>query len=78
MNLSQTNISPSVGVSISESSDLQALGLSDGHLRDAMAEIALQLLASGISLAYGGDLRLHGFTEFLSELVDRYRGASAA
>ena len=50
-----------------------ALGLSDGHLRDAMAEIALQVLASGRSLAYGGDLRQHGFTELLAELVGRYR-----
>lgn len=62
-----------VGVSVSESPDLRALGLSDGHLRDAMAEIALQVLASGTSLAYGGDLRQHGFTEFLAEMVGRYR-----
>ena len=62
-----------VGVSVSESPDLQALGLSDGHLRDAMAEIALQVLASGSSLAYGGDLRQHGFTEFLAEMTGRYR-----
>ena len=65
--------STAVGVSVSESPDLQALGLSDGHLRDAMAEIALQVLASGTSLAYGGDLRQHGFTEFLAEMVGRYR-----
>ncbi len=65
---------PSVGISISESPDLRVLGLSDGHLRDAMAEIALHLLASGWSLAYGGDLRKHGFTRLLAELVGRYRG----
>ena len=65
--------STAVGVSVSESPDLQALGLSDGHLRDAMAEIALQVLASGTSLAYGGDLRQYGFTEFLAEMVGRYR-----
>ena len=68
-----TPLSPSVGISISESPDLRVLGLSAGHLRDAMAEIALQLLASGISLAYGGDLRQHGFTRLLAELVGRYR-----
>ncbi len=62
-----------VGVSVSESPDLCSLGLSDGHLHDAMAEIALQVLASGRSLAYGGDLRKHGFTELLAELVGRYR-----
>ena len=62
-----------IGVSISESPDLGALGLSDGHLRDAMAETALEVLASGWSLAYGGDLRQQGFTELLAELVVRYR-----
>ena len=74
MTPSQTDLSPSVGISISESPDLRALGLSDGHLRDAMAKVALELLASGISLAYGGDLRQHGFTRLLAELVWRYQG----
>ena len=64
---------PSVGISISESPDMWALGLSDGHFRDAMAEIALHLLASGRSLTYGGDLRQHGFTKLLFELIGRYR-----
>ena len=63
-----------VAVSISESPDLGMLGLSDGHLHDAMAETALEVLASGWSLAYGGDLRKHGFTELLADLVARYRG----
>ena len=73
MTPSHTEISGAVGVSVSESPDLRALGLSDGHLRDAMAEIALHVLASGRSLAYGQDLRKHGFTELLLELVGRYR-----
>ena len=72
MTSSHTGTTPAVGVSVSESPDLRALGLSDGHLRDAMAGIALHLLASGRSLAYGGDLRQHGFTELLAELVGRY------
>ncbi len=62
-----------VGVSVSESPDLWSLGLSDRHLHDAMAEIALQILASGRSLAYGGDLQQHGFTELIAELVGRYQ-----
>ena len=73
MTASPTKIAPSVGISISESPDLEFLGLSDGHLRDAMAEIALQLTASGVSLAYGGDLRQRGFTRLLTELLVRYR-----
>lgn len=67
------NAPSAIGISISESPDMRALGLSDGHLRDAMAEVALHLLASGRNLAYGGDLRQHGFTELLFELVGRYR-----
>ncbi len=73
MTAPDTGIPTAVGVSVSESPDLSALGLSDGHLRDAMAEVALLVLASGRSLAYGGDLRPHGFTELLFELVGRYR-----
>ena len=73
MSSSHTETSTAVGVSVSASPDMQALGLSDGHLRDAMAEIALQVLASGTSLACGGDLRQHGFTEVLAELLGRYR-----
>ncbi len=74
MTSSERDPSPLVGISISDSPDLRALGLSDGHLRDAMAGIALQLLASGLSLAYGGDLRQHGFIRLLAELVGRYQG----
>lgn len=62
-----------IAISISESSDMPALGLTDAHLRDAMAEIARHLLAGGASLVYGGDLRKGGFTELLFELVSRHR-----
>ncbi len=74
MTLQKTRPMPTVAISTSESPDMAVLGLSDEHLQDAMAEIALHLLASGTSLAYGGDLRAHGFTELLFELVMRYRG----
>ena len=73
MTASETEISGAVGVSVSESPDLRVLGLSDWHLRDARAAIALHVLASGRSLAYGGDLRQHGFTELLFELLGRYK-----
>ena len=62
----------SIGISISESPDMGVFGLSDGHLRDAMVEMATHLLASGADLSYGGDLRENGFTEMLFELVLRY------
>lgn len=63
---------PLVAISISESPDMGILGFGKGHLRDAMADIAAHLLASGYNLAYGGDLREDGFTRLLFELVSRY------
>lgn len=62
-----------IAISISESPDMSILGLGDEHLRDAMAEIARHLLALGARLIYGGDLRQHGFSDLLFELVSRHR-----
>ena len=66
-----------VAISVSDSPDLSVLGLSEAHLRDAMDRLALHLLASGASLVYGGDLRAHGFAEWLFELVSRYRSKTS-
>lgn len=63
----------SVAISISESPDIASLGLSDEHLHDTMAEVARHMLAQGMKLMYGGDLRQHGFSELLFELVARHR-----
>ncbi len=63
-----------IAISISEGPDMEVLGLSEKHLQDAAAKIALRLISSGNSLAYGGDLRTNGFTDLLFELVSRYRG----
>ena len=65
-----------IAISTSDSPDMAALGLSKGHLHEATAELALQLLASGANLAYGGDLRAHGFTRLLFQLVLRYTSTS--
>lgn len=65
---------PAVAISVSESPDMAAYGTSDLHLRDLMGHIAMHLLASGQSLAYGGDLRANGFTDLLFQLLIRYRG----
>lgn len=62
-----------VAISISESPDMAALGLSSEHLTDAMAEVARYLMSMGARLVYGGDLRPDGFTQLLLELVERYR-----
>lgn len=61
-----------VAISVSETPDMHILGLTEEHLKDAMTEIARYLLALGARLAYGGDLRQHGFTRLLLELVARY------
>ena len=61
-----------VAVSTSESPDMAVLGLSGGHLRDAMAEIARHALKLGSRLVYGGDLRAYGFSELLFEIAARH------
>lgn len=65
---------PVVAISVSECPDMFAFGMSEGHLKDAMVDVAVWLLAEGMSLAYGGDLRKNGFTEILFDLLIRYQG----
>lgn len=62
-----------IALSISESPEMAVLGLGKEHLEDAMTEMARHLIASGASVAYGGDLRPGGFTNLLFEVVNRYR-----
>ncbi|WKJ92085.1 TIR domain-containing protein [Methylomonas montana] len=66
-----------IGISISDTDpgELQALGLSGAHLKNAMVEIACHCLAQGATLIYGGDLRPNGFTEDLLELVRYHNDA---
>lgn len=61
-----------IAISTSDSPDMASMGMSEGHLNEAAAELALQLLAYGTNLAYGGDLRANGFTRLLFRLVLRY------
>jgi len=49
--------------------------LTDAHVRHAFVEIARQILAAGGSLAYGGDLREHGYTRTLIALLRTYSRA---
>ena len=51
-----------VGISISDSSDLARRGFLPIHIDRAMAEIAVQAAAAGARIGYGGDLRAGGFT----------------
>ena len=75
MILDSTRKPRAIAISVSESPDMAAFGLGAGHLRHAMAELALFVLSSGKTLVYGGDLRSQGFTELLFQLVLRYRQA---
>ncbi|MFI7601477.1 hypothetical protein [Actinoplanes sp. NPDC049681] len=59
-------------VSMSDSPDLQRLGLTDTHINLVLGEVARAVLIAGGSLAYGGDLRIGGFTEYLMSEVQRY------
>lgn len=66
----------SVGVSVSQSAELGRLGLTDAHLRLALAEIARVIIRAGGMLVYGGHLQRDGYTAFLEGEVDRYAGSS--
>ncbi len=67
-----------VGLSVSESADLDRLGLRPSHCRLAVVEVARAVLLAGGTIVYGGDLRPGGFTTLLLDEVRSYahgRGA---
>src|SRR5258708_2890614 len=61
-----------LGISISQSADLERLGVVEEHLRIALGEIARCVLVSGGTLGYGGHLAPGGYTNFLIQEVYRY------
>ena len=61
-----------VGISISDSPELAALGFGKAHQEDASVEFARYLLANGATLLYGGDLRKDGYTELFFALANHY------
>ena len=61
-----------VAISVSESPDLDRLGLLEIHFRLALGEIARCVLVSGGTLAYGGHLRRDGYTTFLIQELQKY------
>lgn len=66
-----------IGISISESDNLDELGYSIAHLKDAVIEIARYIVAAGGRLAYGGDMRQGGFTELIFDLLAYYKADKA-
>ena len=65
---------PAVALSLLGSPDIEAYGLSHNHLDDLKGIMAMNLLSSGQSLAYSGDLRADRFAELLFQLLVRYQG----
>lgn len=63
-----------IGISISESENLEELGYGLAHIKDALIEITRYVVASGAKVAYGGDMRQGGFTELIFELLAYYKG----
>lgn len=62
-----------IAISVSESEELEQIGLSEQHLKDISIEIARYLIVNGATMLYGGDLRVGGFTELFSELSFQYK-----
>ncbi|MDI5935838.1 hypothetical protein [Halomonas kalidii] len=61
-----------LGLSASDSPDLDRLGLLDTHFRMTLGELARMVIISGGSLYYGGHLQPGGITNFLIEELHRY------
>ena len=61
-----------LGLSVSDSPDLERLGLIDTHFRMTLGELARAVIIAGGSLYYGGHLQLKGITNFLVEELHRY------
>jgi len=67
-----------IGVSVSNSGNLAALGLAPEHVEDDLVEITRYLVAAGAIVVYGGDLRQGGFTSLLLEVVARHQARDDA
>lgn len=61
-----------LGISASDSPDLDRLGLLETHFRMTLGEIARTVIIAGGSLLYGGHLQSEGITNFLIEELHRY------
>src|SRR5260221_11932870 len=58
-----------IGISISESYNLDELGYGVSHLKDAIIEITRYILSSGAKLSYGDDMMHVGLTELFLDLL---------
>ena len=61
-----------VAISVSESDDFDALGLSQAILQDLTVELSRHILIAKGRMVYGGDLRHEGYTELFKDLSYQY------
>lgn len=61
-----------IAISVSESENLEFLGLSQTMLRDLTVELSRHILIAKGRMVYGGDLRKDGYTELFKELSYQY------
>jgi len=63
---------PKIGISISNSHNLEANGFGDAHQKDVTVEFARHLLANDYSLVFGHDLRVGGYSDLFAQLARVY------
>jgi hypothetical protein len=61
-----------LGISVSDSPDLDRLGLTETHFRMTLGELARTVVIAGGDLYYGGHLQPEGITAFLVDELHRY------
>ncbi len=61
-----------VAISVSESADLDRLGLSERHCRLVVAEVSRAVILAGGTVLYGGNLSEGGYTEIMLEEAKRF------
>jgi SLOG-like protein len=66
-----------IAVSVSESADLQRLGLSDRHLQLTIAELSRAIVIAGGIVVYGGAIQ-QGFTKIVLEETEKYGNVTGA
>jgi hypothetical protein len=67
-----------VGLSVSDSADLGALGLSIKHCEFVVAEITRGILLAGGTVVYGGRLEPEGYTRILLDEIQRFQEDTAS
>ncbi|MFL6239001.1 MAG: hypothetical protein ACJ735_05850 [Actinomycetes bacterium] len=61
-----------VGISVSNSEDLHRFGVTETHVRMALAEVARAVLIAEGRIVYGGHLQEDGYTAFLTKEIQRF------